>query len=192
MLWRKDASLVRGGVTALPRPRIALRLNACGELARKALPYPRSPVQAELQRRTWLNAAGCLLHLQLPAQAEEACTHVIEAHPRAAKALYRRSVARAALGRWHDAEDDARRALCEEPQSPAILAHLRKVPVSSRRTRLCCHPGALIVGEATTEPIHALHTDPTSPAARGCASTSRTRPQARKGSLSAITGSECV
>ena len=82
-------------------------------------------------RRTLLNAAGCLLQLHLPAQAEEACTQVLDTHPRAAKALYRRSMARVAMGKWLEAEEDVRLALCEQSHShsPALLALLRKVPV---------------------------------------------------------------
>jgi tetratricopeptide (TPR) repeat protein len=94
---------------------------------------PTICVQADLMRRTLLNAAGCLLQLHLPAQAEEACTQVLDAHPRSAKALYRRSMARVAMGKWLEAEEDVRLALGEQSHSnsPALLALLRKVSLPS-------------------------------------------------------------
>jgi len=101
----------------------------------------RVSMKQHLLRRTLLNAASALLHLHMPAQAEEACTQVLATDARSAKALFRRGCARASLHLWAAAEIDLKEALLVQPNSQAIRGQLRKVEVHLQHQAAAALPG---------------------------------------------------
>ena len=101
----------------------------------------RMELRQDVLQRTLLNAAACLLHLGLPAQAEESCTQILHAQScqksvgsargkgtvARAKALFRRGKARTCMGMLTEAEEDLRNAMLLQPGSEAIQRELRAV-----------------------------------------------------------------
>jgi hypothetical protein len=95
----------------------------------------------EAKRLVYLNAAACLLRLELPAQAEHACTQVLNLERSSAKALFRRVQARLTMGLLDLAYEDLTHARLLQPHSRAILEELAKVERAQCRRTARSLPG---------------------------------------------------
>jgi len=95
----------------------------------------------DAKRLVCLNAAACLLRLELPAQAEHACTQVLNLDRSSAKALFRRGQARFAMGLLDFACEDLTHARLLQPHSRAILEELAKVERAQCRHTARSLPG---------------------------------------------------
>lgn len=120
----------------------------------------RMKLRQDVLQRTLLNAAACLLHLGLPAQAEESCTQILQAQScqksvgsvsgkgtvARAKALLRRGKARTCMGMLAEAEEDLRNAMLLQPGSEAIQRELRAVQRRQEHALRKAMPGLLLGG----------------------------------------------
>ncbi|XP_038624843.1 FK506-binding protein-like [Tachyglossus aculeatus] len=89
---------------------------------------PGPPERAALHA----NLAACQLHLGQPRLAQRSCERALEREPGHLKALYRRGVARAALGELGEAAADLRRVLEAEPANRAAREALANVVAKGR------------------------------------------------------------
>ncbi|XP_036104729.1 FK506-binding protein-like [Molossus molossus] len=87
------------------------------------LPPPGSPERTVLHA----NLAACQLLLGQPHLAAQSCDRVLEREPGHLKALYRRGVAQAALGKLEEATADLKKVLAVDPKNRAAQEELGKV-----------------------------------------------------------------
>ncbi|KAM7135772.1 FK506-binding protein-like isoform 2-T2 [Molossus nigricans] len=87
------------------------------------LPPPGSPERTVLHA----NLAACQLLLGQPHLAAQSCDRVLEREPGHLKALYRRGVAQAALGKLEEATADLKKVLAVDPKNQAAQEELGKV-----------------------------------------------------------------
>lgn len=93
------------------------------------LPPPGPPERTTL----YANLAACQLLLGHPQLAAQSCDRVLEREPGHLKALYRRGVARAALGDLEKATADFKKVLAVDPKNRAAKEELGKVVIQGRK-----------------------------------------------------------
>lgn len=81
------------------------------------------------------NAAAALLRLSAAAEAEEAASEALELEPNHAKALFRRGVARARLGRNAEAKEDLMAACRADPKDRSARDELARVQAALESQR---------------------------------------------------------